>query len=1031
MANAYIEYFTNQEKYFKIYGNYTIFFTQCGMFFESYQTLEEGYDLQILSNIMNIAVTKKDKSNPVSTKNPYMLGYPCSVCNKYVKILIDNGYTIVLQEQVSPAPKPRREITGIYSPSTYINDITKPDSNYSLTILLEEIADLKTNKKIYIAGLSLIEPSTGYIKIHETVSSINDEKLSLDEIVKFINSFDPREILLITSGINNIKEIICYLELSNRNCRHKTLDEIKRLKGYNNFQTISFQSDLLKKIYKISISPIDNLSLEKYTLGRDAFILSLLDISDHNSNLLTNISKPEIYIKEDKMHLGNNPISQLDIFVKDDKSQYSIDNAYKSLFDIINRTITPMGRRYLKNQLIEPYIDPKKLMLSYDIIEHLQKNYDIYNDILNGIKDTERLDRKINVKNIHPIEFNQWIEYQKLSYQLIELIFKDKILTTMLDDYTKYTLKNTILKLNEMILYINSTFDQIQLEKFLINEITGNIFKEGKYIKIDNLQESINLCNNFMVELAKYFDTIIKKKLTKLQDIDTVKIESNERDGYFLILSTKRSEFLEIEINKNPIIELTLGNKIIKIKTSSIKFEKKGKGSNTKIFCDIIKEKSDKINEYIDEIKIELKNAFISELDILINSYESNIKTVTNFISQFDFLLSGAKCANKFFYNKPIINNKFGGKSFFKASQLRHPIIERINTDIEYIPTDIELGTYTNDSNLKSNSIQDGILLFGLNSAGKSTLQKAVGIAILMSQIGYFVPATTFEFYPYNAIFTRISANDNLFKGLSSYGLELSELTSILKRNSKNTLIIADEICKGTEHKSSLIIVMTIIKMLSESQTSFITATHLHDICNFTELDKLNNVKKYHLHVDYDESKNKLIYDRTLKEGSGSSYYGLLVAKCIINDIKFSTYTNEIEKELNGMILSSDKKSKYNSKLYIQCCAICKKIPKEDEIPLETHHINFQRNCDENGFIKTKKYLHKNNMSNLVVLCHKCHDSIDTGLIEIDGYKDTSDGKELNYIIKNQIKYNLSNINKINSNLNIQIKNLLHSISQN
>ena len=84
--------------------------------------------------------------------------------------------------------------------------------------------------------------------------------------------------------------------------------------------------DLLKKIYKISISPIDNLSLEKYTLGRDAFILSLLDISDHNSNLLTNISKPEIYIKEDKMHLGNNPISQLDIFVKDDKFRMVLVN---------------------------------------------------------------------------------------------------------------------------------------------------------------------------------------------------------------------------------------------------------------------------------------------------------------------------------------------------------------------------------------------------------------------------------------------------------------------------------------------------------------------------------------------------------------------------------------------------------------------------------------------------------------------------------------------------------------------------------
>ena len=334
---------------------------QVGSFFEAYQTFDEGYDLQILSNVLNIAVTKKDKSIPVSNKNPYMLGFPCIAIQKFIKILIDNGYTIVLMEQVSPAPKPRREITGIYSPSTYINEISKPDSNYLLTIFLEESTLLNSKKKIYLAGLSLIEPSTGYIKVYETLSSKNDDKISLDEIVKFINSFNPSETFIVSNNITNINEIIYYLELSNKNFIHNTLNDVKKMKGYNNFQSLTFQSDLLKKIYKIKSSPIDLLNLEKYTLGRDAFILSLMYLSDHNPNLLINISKPEIYIKEDKMHLGNNPISQLDIFIKDDRSLYSIENSYRSLFDIINQTLTPMGRRYLKNQLIEPLIDINKL----------------------------------------------------------------------------------------------------------------------------------------------------------------------------------------------------------------------------------------------------------------------------------------------------------------------------------------------------------------------------------------------------------------------------------------------------------------------------------------------------------------------------------------------------------------------------------------------------------------------------------------------------------------------------------------------
>ena len=1046
MSNAYSEYFINQEKYNKIHGKLTIFFTQCGMFFEAYETLDQGYDLQILSNIMNITITKKDKSVPISIKNPYMLGFPCISSQKYIKILIDYGFTIVIQEQVSPAPKPKREITGIYSPSTYINEISKPDSNYMLTILLEETIILKTNKKAYIAGLSLIEPSTGYVKIHETYSTISDDKISLDEIVKFINSFDPAEILLITSNINNVQEIICYLEILNRSYVHKKIDEIKMLKGYSNFQQLSYQNDLLKKIYKLSISPIENLNLEKFTLAKDAFILSLLYLSDHNSNLLECISKPDIYVKEDSMHLGNNPISQLDIFIKEDKTFYSVENTYKCLFDIINKTITPMGRRYLKNILIEPQINVNKLELSYLIIEHLKKSYSEYDTILSQIKDTERLNRKINIKNIHPIDFSQWIKFQKSSLILLKLIKKDKSLSFHLKNYCSYDINDLIKNIELMINYIIETFDQVEIEKYLINDITKSIFIPGKYLEIDNLQDSINMCTNFMNELANYFDKIIKNKSNKITSSDiSVKVDSNEREGYFLILSTKRSKIIEEELKSLKFIDLKIGNKILKIKSSSLKFEKKGKGTCTKIFCDELKENSDKINEYIDQIKLLAKDKFVYELELLCQNYSNYIKYLTNLIGQFDFLLSGAKCANKYYYNKPIIKN-YNNKSYFKAKQLRHPIVERINNETEYIPTDIELGTCNSNAGQDGQDGQDGILLFGLNAAGKSTLQKAIGISIIMAQIGYFVPATSFEFYPYKSIITRIVSKDNMFKGLSTFGLELNELAAILKRNSENTLIIADELCSGTEHVSSLIIVMTMIKMLSDAKASFITATHLHDLCNFKSLDKMHNIKKYHLHVECDEKNNKLIYDRSLREGSGSSFYGLIVAKHIINDVKFNAYTTEFLNEYNtsyeqkfeklvignSISLNSEKKSRYNKKLFIQECSVCKIVPKNNEIPLETHHINYQRNCDSMGFINNKKYLHKNHKSNLVILCNKCHDKIDNGLIEIDGYLDTNEGKELNLIINENNKINsMKKLNDINNSINFKIKKLLNSIEKN
>ena len=282
------------------------------------------------------------------------------------------------------------------------------------------------------------------------------------------------------------------------------------------------------------------------------------------------------------------------------------------------------------------------------------------------------------------------------------------------------------------------------------------------------------------------------------------------------------------------------------------------------------------------------------------------------------------------------------------------------------------------------------MLLFGLNSAGKSSLQKSIGISIVMAQMGYPVASKSFVYYPYNSLLTRISSNDNLFKGLSSFALEMAELRAILKRSNKNTLVICDELCKGTEHKSSLIIVMTMLEILAKNSTSFITATHLHEICSLTRLKKIPNIKLYHLHVEYDESTNTITYDRTLKEGSGESFYGINVAKYLINDNNFMEVANEIKKDVFEIPdLYSNKVSNYNSNLYMDKCQLCNHQPKSGEIPLETHHIMFQKDFI-NGINIKKTHLQKNHKANLVVLCYKCHDKIDTDEIIINGWKDSN-----------------------------------------
>ncbi len=176
-----------------------------------------------------------------------------------------------------------------------------------------------------------------------------------------------------------------------------------------------------------------------------------------------------------------------------------------------------------------------------------------------------------------------------------------------------------------------------------------------------------------------------------------------------------------------------------------------------------------------------IKKRFI---DSMVRFYTENklmLNQITSFIAELDFLVSGAIVADKYSYCKPTIpSTNESVPSYLNATKLRHAIIERLSEEIAYIPNDIILGNIPVESDKQVNA--NGILLYGLNSCGKSTLMKSIGIAVILAQIGYYVPAEKFVYEPYLALYARITGNDNIFKGLSSFALEMTELDSILKR---------------------------------------------------------------------------------------------------------------------------------------------------------------------------------------------------------------------------------------------------------
>jgi DNA mismatch repair protein MutS len=295
-----------------------------------------------------------------------------------------------------------------------------------------------------------------------------------------------------------------------------------------------------------------------------------------------------------------------------------------------------------------------------------------------------------------------------------------------------------------------------------------------------------------------------------------------------------------------------------------------------------------------------------------------------------------------------------------KANGLRHILIEQLQQTELYVPNDIHIGQETN-----------GMLLFGANTCGKTSNMRALGIAIVLAQAGMCVPCTSFCYKPYKSLYSRIVNQDNLFKGLSTFAVEMSELRTILKYADENSLVLGDELCSGTETISALSIMMSSLMQLDGKKCSFIFTTHFHEIVNFEEMKALQKVKCYHLVIQYNAEKEKMEYDRILREGSGPPSYGLEVCESLYMDPVFLTKAYEIRTryfpgEYEGSLHLS--KSRYNAKKLKGKCEICGKM--SDEI----HHKIPQKDANKEGMVKPG--IHKNNVANLMALCESCHDQI-------------------------------------------------------
>jgi DNA mismatch repair protein MutS len=358
-----------------------------------------------------------------------------------------------------------------------------------------------------------------------------------------------------------------------------------------------------------------------------------------------------------------------------------------------------------------------------------------------------------------------------------------------------------------------------------------------------------------------------------------------------------------------------------------------------------------------ERINEETTKTYLHVLSILEKDCLDKIDELSKYIAKLDVLQCKAYIAQTYNYCKPVINIS-NINSYVSAKGLRHVLIEQLQKSEIYVQNDIDIGNISSPL---------GILLYGTNAVGKTSLIRGLGICVIMAQAGLFVPCSQFVFKPYNAIFSRILGIDNLFKGLSTFAVEMSELRMILRNANNNSLILGDELCSGTETESALSIFMAGLIQLHNKESSFIFATHFHEIIHFDEMTDLTRLALKHMAVHYDRELDCLVYDRLLRDGPGNRMYGLEVCKSLYlpEDFLESAYRirSKYYPEVRGEL--SNKISHFNTKKIIGMCELC-----NNKIGEEIHHLQPQKNANDIGFIDG---VHKNHPANLMSLCEMCH----------------------------------------------------------
>jgi len=940
MSKLIEQYVALYKTHSAVYGPNTAILLLVGTFYELYDipeptSKEPQTSMKRAIDLMGIKLTTKLGNGPNGSDTLFG-GFPEDQLHKFANLLTRENWTVIVldQKKSTRGKVESREIVRILSPGTHIESSTA-DTLYVGGLWLSPASwtDSHSSTPPSFAA-AVVDITTGATHTYESITSGTKTLWSSDDLVHFFQVYSPREIVIWWAGdaIDAPAELflrrLTGLSTAHLHIRHVTTQLAPLAR-----------EELLRRCFKPkSILPLRTMmGIAGLPLTENVLCSSLQFLLDHHPAAVSLLRLPAIWSPEDSIYLGNHALSQLNIITAKE------DNSVLALF---LRTFTAMGRREMRRRILYPITSAAELEGRYEEIDWClgdgSASYSGMAASLRSCADLTKLHRKIVLASVEA----------------------EDVLAL---DQTYHSAKTIAGLVGEGAPLSYAAADAAALEAWTATFLAVFDIEKARSASNDAfcLTEAAGpRCAAIEAEIIAERRQIaaIHQALSAWTAVDTEYFRLEEKESYIQVAVNKSTGVHVSAALKKRGIPALLEGTIVLSKKSSQTLE--------------IPALSTAYNHIL-SLREQLVKAIREELGVACEQLSQSAATwdsIEAWVSKVDMSMTIAAVSKKQGFVRPTLLP--GNVSHLHIEGLRHPLIEMQKTRTEYVCHDVRLDAAT-----------QGWLVYGMNASGKSSLMKAVGIATILAQAGCYVPARRFEFCPFFSIFTRILNRDDLWAGLSSFAVEMTELVDILKRAGPQSLVLGDEVCSGTESASAMSIVGAAIGHLASRGAKYIFATHLHGLQSVQEVAEIKSLQVWHLRVRHDPVKDLLIYERTLHPGAGSSLYGLEVAKAMGLPFDVLETAHTIRRRITGKVSDTEAAtSTWNAAVTRRACEVC---GAEIAADLEVHHIA-ERHTAVGGRLPDGTAL--NAPRNLIVVCEACHDKHHAGQLHIGPLRQTSDG---------------------------------------